>query len=353
MTNFVNVIFNIYEVKSNHSINYKNNIIMYIIKMDLGRISMQTILGSNGQIGQEIAKEIYKNYTRNIRLVSRKPKKIHDTDELVAADLMNYDDTYKAIKGSDIVYFAVGLPASSEMWEKEFPTIIKNIIKACQKTNSKLAFFDNTYMYEKNANVQVENSPFVPVGRKSKVRAEMAETLLSAMENKEIDAVIGRAPEFYGPDLTQSVTNSMIFNRIISGKKAIILLNDSVLRTLIWTPDASRALTLLGNTPEAYGETWHLPTDASITYKTLMGKIDKIIGKKVNYVIMPMWAFKIGSIFNSQVKELTELLPRYKYDNVFKSTKFKQQFPDFKITTFEEGINQVFTQSVGEKINSR
>ena len=39
---------------------------------------MQTILGSNGQIGQEIAKEIYRNYTRDIRLVGRKPKKMSD-----------------------------------------------------------------------------------------------------------------------------------------------------------------------------------------------------------------------------------------------------------------------------------
>lgn len=305
---------------------------------------MQTILGSNGQIGQEIAKEIYSKYTKNIRLVSRKPKKIHDTDEVVPADLMKYEDTYKAIEGSDIVYFAVGLPSDSEMWEKRFPIIMENVIKACQETNSKLAFFDNTYMYEKNDNVQVESSPFKAKGRKSKVRAEMANMLLSAMKDETIDAVIGRAPEFYGPDLTQSITNSMIFNRVKEGKRAIVPLSDSVLRTLIWTPDASRALALLGNTPDAYGETWHLPTDSSITYRNLINKVENIINKKVNYTVLPMWMFKVGSLFNKQVKELVELLPRYKYDNIFKSQKFKKQFPDFKTTTFDEGINQVFSK---------
>lgn len=305
---------------------------------------MQTILGSNGQIGQEIAKEIYNKYTKNIRLVSRKPQKIHDTDELVPADLMKYEDTYKAIEGSDIVYFAVGLPADSEMWENRFSKIMANIIKACQETNSKLAFFDNTYMYEKNDNVQTENSSFMPTGRKSKVRAEMAEMLLSAMKGKTIDAVIGRAPEFYGPDLTQSITNSMVFNRVKEGKRAIVPLSDSVLRTLIWTPDASRALALLGNTPDAYGETWHLPTDANITYRNLVNKVEKIIGKKVRYTVVPMWIFKVGSLFNKQVKELMELLPRYKYDNIFNSNKFKERFPDFEITTFEEGINKVFSK---------
>lgn len=302
---------------------------------------MQTVLGSNGQIGQEIAKEIYNNYTKHIRLVSRNPKKIHDTDELVAADLMNYEDTYKAVKGSEIVYFAVGLPANSELWENRFPIIMENVVKACQETNTKLAFFDNTYMYEKNDNVQVETSPFVPVGRKSKVRANMAEMLLSAMKDKSIDAVIGRAPEFYGPGLTQSITNSLVFNRVKNDKRAFVPINDSVLRTLIWTPDASRALVLLGNTPDAYGETWHLPTDDSITYKEIISKAEKVLGRKIKYTIVPMWLFKIGSLFNQQVKELTELLPRYKYDNVFKSNEFKENFPDFKVTTYEEGIRNI------------
>ncbi|CDR29453.1 NAD-dependent epimerase/dehydratase family protein [Staphylococcus schweitzeri] len=306
---------------------------------------MQTILGSNGQIGQEIAKEIYSKYTKNIRLVSRKPQKIHDTDELIPADLLKYEDTYKAIEGSEIVYFAVGLPPDSEMWEKRFSIIMENVIKACQETNSKLAFFDNTYMYEKNDNVQVESSPFKAKGRKSKVRAEMANMLLSAMEDKTIDAVIGRAPEFYGPDLTQSITNSMIFNRVKEDKRAIVPLSDSVLRTLIWTPDASRALALLGNTPDAYGETWHLPTDSSITYRNLINKVENITNKKVKYTVLPMWMFKVGSLFNKQVKELVELLPRYKYDNIFKSQKFKKQFPDFKTTTFDEGINQVLSKN--------
>jgi len=48
--------------------------------------------------------------------------------------------------------------------------------------------------------------------------------------------------------------------------------------------------------------------------------------------------FKLGSLFNKQINELQELLPRYKYDNIFISDKFKTKFPDFKITTFKEGI---------------
>lgn len=255
---------------------------------------------------------------------------------------MNYAEAYHAIEGSDVVYFAVGLPANSEMWEQRFPVMMKNVIKACLETNAKLAFFDNTYMYEKNANVQTESSPFVPVGRKSVVRAQMAEMVLKAMNEQNLQVVIGRAPEFYGPDKTQSITNTLVFDRIKVGKKAIIPVSASVLRTLIWTPDASRALALLGNTPDAYGQTWHLPVAGSLTYKKLIKKTEAVLNQKIGYHVLPMWGFKIGSLFNDQVKELMELLPRYKYNNIFNSDKFKQRFPEFHITSYDEGIKTVF-----------
>ena len=59
---------------------------------------MQTVLGSNGQIGQEVAKELYRNYTKEIRLVGRHPKKIHATDQLVSADLLDFEQTKKRSK---------------------------------------------------------------------------------------------------------------------------------------------------------------------------------------------------------------------------------------------------------------
>lgn len=54
-----------------------------------------------------------------------------------------------------------------------------------------------------------------------------------------------------------------------------------------------------------------------------------------------MWMFKLGSIFNKQAKELLELLPLYKHDNIFISDKFKKIFPDFKLTTYQENITKI------------
>lgn len=306
---------------------------------------MQTILGSNGQIGHELANVLYQEYTQNLRLVSRHPQAIHKTDQVVKANLVNYQETLSAITGSDIVYFTVGLPMDTALWQAQFPLMVANVIKACLETRSKLVFFDNTYMYAKNDDLQSESSPFLPEGLKANVRADLATQVLNAMQKDHLEAVICRAPEFYGPAQTQSITNQLIFNRIKTGKKPLVPLSASTQRTLIWTPDASRALALIGNTPTAYQQTWHLPVAGQISYHDLIALSANVLGKAVPYWVLPFWQFKLGSWFNPAIKELLELLPRYRYNNIFTSEKFDRAFPDFKSTSYQEGVQEILRAS--------
>lgn len=302
---------------------------------------MQTIVGSNGQIGQELAKELYQNYTKDIRLVSRNPQKVNASDQVYPANLLNFEEAKQAISGSDIVYFTVGLPMDSSLWETQFPVIVDNVIRACKFHQSKLVFFDNTYMYAKTNQPQLEDSPFVPEGKKSHVRANIAKMVVDEINSGELEAVICRAPEFYGPGKTQSITNTMVFNAIKADKTVKLPLSDKTLRTLIWTPDASRAMALIGNTPDCYGQTWHLPCAESISYQELIALIQNVTGKKVKYMVVHMWQFKLGSLFSKGLRELKELLPRYQIDTIFISDKFKERFPAFQTTSFEDGVKEI------------
>jgi len=303
---------------------------------------MQTILGASGQIGEELARELKRNFTSDIRIVSRKAEKINDTDTVFSADLSIAENAIEALKGSEIAYFTLGLPMNSDLWEKQFPLITKNIIDACKINKTKLVFFDNTYMYPQDSRLLTEETIFAPVGKKGKIRKEMTEMILREMKSGQLEAVICRAPEFYGPGKTQSITNTLIFNNIKEDKKLKVLLRDDKLRSLIWTPDASRATALIGNTPDAFGQTWHLPIDDNrLNYKQFITLASKIYGKELKYSIIPKFVFKTGALFDKRLKELQELLPRYKYDNLFDDSKFKKRFPDFKVVTYKQGIEQI------------
>jgi nucleoside-diphosphate-sugar epimerase len=303
---------------------------------------MQTVLGSGGQIAEELTRELRRNFTDHIRLVSRNPRKVHETDQLVPADLMDADATDRAVAGSDIVYLTVGLPMDSALWEQRFPTMMANTIAACRKHGSKLVFFDNTYMYPRTATPQTEQTPFEPVGRKAAVRAQIATTLLGEMDAGTIDAVICRAPEFYGPGKTQSLTISAVFDRIRHGRRPLVPLSPRTRRSLIWTPDASRAMALIGNTPDTYGQTWHLPVAADrLTYRDLIDIASEVVGRTIPFTTVPEWAFRIGGLVNPAIKEAEELLPRYRQDNNFDSSKFAARFPGCPATSYDDGIARI------------
>jgi len=136
---------------------------------------MQTILGSGGAIGVELAKAL-KNYSNEIRLVSRNPQKVNDTDELMSADLLNPAEVRKAVQGSEIVYVTVGFPYNWKVWQESWPKFMRSVIDACKEFNSKLVFFDNIYMYDPDyLNGMTEETPINPSSKKGKIRAQIAQ----------------------------------------------------------------------------------------------------------------------------------------------------------------------------------
>lgn len=313
----------------------------------------QTILGAGGQIAVELARELCTAFNRNedpsaritgdsadtVRLVSRTPHKVNSTDTLAAADLTDFTQTKEAVEGSEVVYFTAGLPPRSDLWEQQFPIMLSNALVAARAVGAKFAYFDNTYMYPREARIQTEETPFAPVGRKGKVRARMATMVLEEMHREEIPVLIARAPEFYGPGRTQSFSNFLIIDRIKNGKRPFVPVRADRRRSLIWTPDASRALATLGNCPGAYGQTWHLPIDDyHPTYRQFVAMAAQEFGTEAKYTVLPGWALKAAGAFSPEAREIKELLPRYGCDNLFDSTKFRTKFPDFKATTYREGM---------------
>jgi nucleoside-diphosphate-sugar epimerase len=303
---------------------------------------MQTILGANGQIAVELARELKRVYTSDIRLVSRNPKKVNATDLLVSADLLDAGKTLEAVKGSEIVYFTAGLPPDTKVWATLFPVMLRNALDAAKAGGAKFVYFDNTYMYPQDNRLLTEDTSFSPVGEKGKVRAAMASMVLEEIARQQFPVVICRAPEFYGPGKTQSITNALIIERIKQAQQPRVPVKDDTLRTLIWTPDASRAMAVIGNTPDVYGQTWHLPCDDNrLTYKQFVALVCETFGRELSYSVLSKPFFNVVGVFIKQIRELKELLPRYEHDNLFDSTKFKWRFPEFDVTTYRQGIELI------------
>jgi len=298
---------------------------------------MQTILGSTGVIGKELAKAL-PQYTNKIRLVSRNPKKVNDGDELFSANLLNAEEILKAVEGSEVVYLTAGLQYDINVWRKDWPVIMKNVIEACKKNNSKLVFFDNVYSYGKVDGWMTEESPIKPDSEKGKVRAELNKMILDEVKQGNLKAIIAKAADFYGPNTPLSFVNIMVFENFKKGKKAQWMLDVNKKHSFTYTPDAGKGTAILGNTDSAYNQVWHLPTNRNVlTGKEFIELAAKEMSIKPDYMVVKKWMLSMLGLFNKVIQENNEMLYQNDTDYLFDSSKFEKAF-NYKPISYEEGI---------------
>jgi nucleoside-diphosphate-sugar epimerase len=299
---------------------------------------MQTILGANGTIGQVLAKELL-SYTDKIRLVSRNPRKVNESDELFAADLSNPENVDKAVEGSEVVYLVVGFDYKLNVWEEKWPKLMRAVLDACIKNNSRLVFFDNVYMYDINAiSHMTEESLINPPSRKGAVRKHIAQMILDEVKAGKLLALIARSADFYGADNEKSVVMEIGYKNLKKGKSANWFINADKKHSFTFTPDAAKATALLGNTVDAYNQVWHLPTDKNIlTGREFVNLFAKELNVKSRVLVMPMWLIKLMGLFVPVLKEMPEMMYQYDRDYFFDSSKFEKRFK-FNTTTYQEGV---------------
>ncbi len=307
---------------------------------------IQTILGAGGSIGQELAAELTK-YTNQIRLVSRNPQKVNAGDELMKADLSDRAQVDKAVAGSAVVYLTVGFEYSTKVWREKWPALMHNVIEACKRHKAKLVFFDNVYMYDRrHLYYMTEDTPIRPTSKKGRVRAEIAQMLIDEVERGRLTALIARSADFLGPK--NSVIVETVYKNLSQGKKADWFASTSKLHSYTYTPDAAKATALLGNTPGAYNQVWHLPTAPPLTGKQWVELFAKEMGVKPQVRAVPLLVIRAMGLFMPIMKELYEMGYQYDRDYVFKSAKFEKQF-NIKPTPPREAVKAVIHMLQNEK----
>lgn len=311
---------------------------------------MQTILGAGGTIGTALAK-VLPEYTDQIKLVSRGPVKVNQGDRTFAADLAHSQAVSKAVAGSEVVYLTVGLPYDARLWQKEWPVIMQNVINACLEHRCKLVFFDNIYLYDStDLNPITEGNRIHPTTKKGKVRAKIVKTLWEAVEKDGLHALIARCADFYGPGVKDTgILRETVIKPLSKGETANLFAADQYRHSYTYTPDAARATALLGNTPEAYGKVWHLPTAAHPpTGKEWVELIAKELGVKPKYRIISKTVARLMGFFIPAIRESVEMFYQYDRDYVFDSSQFEKQF-SFVPTPYAEGIKTLIRQDNLEK----
>lgn len=302
---------------------------------------MQTILGAGGGAGTELAKQLA-NFTKEIKIVNRNPKNVNITDLLFKADLSNPLLLDEAVKGSEIVYVTIAFEYKTSVWKEKWPAFMKNLVVSCKKHKAKIVFVDNMYMYDPNyLSNMTEETPINPACEKGKIRAEVFKILMNAIEQGEVNAIIARGADFYGPGVIGSILTQSVYDNLLKDKSPQLLGKLNVIHSFTYSKDIGKALALLGNTPDAFNQVWHLPTyEGKLTSKEWVELFMKTMGKQKKIQVLPVWAMTPLGLFIPILKELKDISYQFDRDYYFNSSKFNKHF-NFVPTTPEEGVREI------------
>lgn len=287
----------------------------------------QTILGAGGAIGIELAAEL-SGYTKDIRLVGRNPRQVNPSDEVFTADLSDRGQVFKAIEGSSIVYLTVGFEYNIAIWQVQWPLLIRNVIDDCLEYGAKLVFFDNVYAIGgDNVKHITEESPFSPVSKKGEVRMQVDQTILDSIGNRNLEAIIARAPDFFSDIKGKSLTMNLIYDNLLNDKAAAWLCNAEVIHSVGYTPELAKGTAILGNTNDAYGQIWNLPADPQpVTGAEWIRLFAAEMGKSDKFQLLSADTIKELGAADQILKEIYEMLYQYDRNYYFDSSKFNKRF---------------------------
>ncbi|WP_057940383.1 NAD-dependent epimerase/dehydratase family protein [Algoriphagus resistens] len=300
---------------------------------------VHTILGANGNIAKIVSAELAHSEIL-VRQFSRTPKKVNPTDELISGDLLDPTAVLEAVKGSEVTFLLAGIQYKSAVWERDWPIIMRNTLDACIAHGCKLVFFDNMYACDPSqVSHLTEETPLEPRSRKGKVRKQILDMLWVEVKSGKISAIVARAPDFYGPDASNSVLDELVIKRMKTGKNALWLYSGNKKHSFIYIPDAGKATAFLALQEDSWNQTWNLPTDDSYpSVKEIVEMINHELGTQLKLHVMPAWLVSTLGLFMPLIKEIAEL--RYQLDShyCFDSSKIERAY-GLKPTRAKEGLS--------------
>lgn len=286
------------------------------------------VLGGNGAIGAATLEAIRAKGLDG-RAVSRTEADATDADALATA-----------LDGAEVVYHCVGLAYDARVWAAGFPAISEALVTACEKTGARLVYFDNVYLYGP-APLPVpfdETTPRNPVSRKGRARKAAIDIVTQAHRSGRIRATVGRSADFYGPGAVNSPFYISFLENMLKGKPPQAAMPEGPVHTYAYTRDMGRALVELAVDDGAYGEEFHLPVGPAVRVSEMMALFNRALGTSMKASHVPDIMLRALSLFVPVLGEVREMSYQYKADYVMSDEKFRQRYPAFTTTSYEEGV---------------
>ncbi len=278
-----------------------------------------------GQVGRALGARLA-GLGLAVRMVARhRPAGLPEDLGWMAADAADPDATADAAKGASVIYQCLNAPYTS--WPERFPPLQRGVLSAAERSGALLVSLENVYGYgPTGGKPMTEDLPLAATTVKGRTRAAMTQELFGAAEAGRVRIAIGRASDFFGAGVTETVLGERVFANALAGKRADFLGNPDLPHTHSYVPDVAAGLAMLGTDERAVGAVWHLPGPETVTTRQVLELIAGEVGHPVGVRSVPKLLVRALGLFNPMLRELAEMAYEFEEPFVLDTSKYESTF---------------------------
>lgn len=288
-----------------------------------------------GPVGRALTEHLVED-GQPVRVVTRSGRaRLRGEAEQMAADITDPEAAARACNAASIVYSCVGIGYGN--WPERWPPMMRGMLAGAEAASARFVFMDNCYMYGPVDGPLVEDLPLTDYGKKPATRAQLTRMWQDAHEDGRVEAAAVRAADFYGPGVENAALGERSIGRLAEGKSAQVLGDPDLPHSFAYVPDIARALVAVGRADDAMGQAWHVPNAPDQSMREVLGLFAAELGRELKVQAMPRFVLSVLSVFNSELREVKEMLYQWERPFIVDASKFGSRFSS-EATPFTEGV---------------
>ncbi|GIF46391.1 nucleoside-diphosphate-sugar epimerase [Asanoa ferruginea] len=285
------------------------------------------VVFGTGQVGRPLVEQLVRQGSKVVA-VNRSGRADLPGAEVVGGDATDPSFTTRVAAGAGAVYFCLNAP-NYDRWTDEFPPLQRGVLAGARAAGARLVVLDNLYAYGLTGGADlVETLGANPTSAKSATRAAMTEELLAAHRAGDVEVVIGRASDYFGPGTTRSALGETVFGTALTGRTAQVMGDPDQPHSYSYTRDVAAGLIALATRPGATGSIWHLPIAETRTTRQVVDHVYRLAGHRPRSFAAGRTTLRLLGVAKPAMREYLHTLYQFTDRWVVDDTRFRTTFGD-------------------------
>ncbi len=294
------------------------------------------VLGINGRIGHQAAAS-FEQAGWQVAGLGRSNKIPIAGVTFIAGDAGSPEDIRKAAADADVVVNALNLPY--DKWHGgRAEAQLEAVLAGLKGSGKTLLFPGNIYNFGAKQHVLAPDTPQHPAREKGEIRVRLEQRLKKAAEAGDVQVLILRSGDFYGPGVTGTYFDLAMLTK--AGRGIIQYPADPALgHSWAYLPDLGEAYVKLAEARTALGrfETFHF-RGHFVTGAQMIAVVQAALPDKARVVRFPWWQLRLVSPFMPILRELLKMRYLWEEPHELRDERLEALLGEATHTPFEKAV---------------